>query len=206
MKRAPPFLALWCLSRLSGTRNEALVGDLVERFAEGETPVWFWRQTLMTLASTFGREARQHGLSFLRALAAAAVVLLLMWNLEPLLTNKILHFETHALFEWDPLWLHHRGWKVAFLTLQALHVGMWFAAIGWLAPRIHRAHPRLIVTVCAIVVFALYLPELTRQVDNLMEHPRYWGAFKLVCARVLISLGALLLSGWWSARRIPDPA
>jgi hypothetical protein len=48
--------------------------------------------------------------------------------------------------------------------------------------------------------------EERRSYLSAYEHPRYWGALKLVCARVLISLGALLLSGWWSARRIPDPA
>jgi hypothetical protein len=49
----PPGLALWLLRHACpGESKEALAGDLVERFREGQTRSWFWRQVL--IASTIG--------------------------------------------------------------------------------------------------------------------------------------------------------
>jgi hypothetical protein len=44
----PPMLAAWLLSQL--TADEALIGDLVERYQDRRSAVWFWKQVLWTLA------------------------------------------------------------------------------------------------------------------------------------------------------------
>src|SRR6202008_1264114 len=44
MKRQPPRLAAWLLRR-----HEALSGDLLERYGEGESDGWFWRQALSAI-------------------------------------------------------------------------------------------------------------------------------------------------------------
>jgi hypothetical protein len=44
MNRQPPRLAAWLLRR-----HEALAGDLLERYAEGESDGWFWRQALTAI-------------------------------------------------------------------------------------------------------------------------------------------------------------
>jgi hypothetical protein len=47
-KQIPPSLGLWLLRHGSGGKHrEALAGDLVERFREGQTQGWFWRQVLI---------------------------------------------------------------------------------------------------------------------------------------------------------------
>ena len=44
----PPKLAAWLLSQF--TSDEALIGDLLERYHEGRSEVWFWKQALWTIA------------------------------------------------------------------------------------------------------------------------------------------------------------
>jgi len=46
----PPRLAIWLLRHLCPGRNrEAITGDLLERFAEGRSDGWFWRQVLVAV-------------------------------------------------------------------------------------------------------------------------------------------------------------
>jgi hypothetical protein len=46
----PPALASWLLRRLCGTKDrEALTGDLYERFGEGQSERWFWRQVVIAI-------------------------------------------------------------------------------------------------------------------------------------------------------------
>jgi hypothetical protein len=50
-KSSPPGLALWLLRHTyPGNHKEALAGDLVERFREGQTRGWFWRQVFIASA------------------------------------------------------------------------------------------------------------------------------------------------------------
>jgi hypothetical protein len=46
----PPALASWLLRRLCSTKDkEALTGDLYERFGEGQSEGWFWRQVVIAI-------------------------------------------------------------------------------------------------------------------------------------------------------------
>lgn len=47
----PPRLAIWLLRRARpGNDSDALTGDLLERFNEGQTRHWLWRQVFIALA------------------------------------------------------------------------------------------------------------------------------------------------------------
>jgi hypothetical protein len=52
-RSSPPKVALWLLRR-AYPRNlqESLAGDLVERFCEGQTRSWLWKQVLIALAQS----------------------------------------------------------------------------------------------------------------------------------------------------------
>lgn len=55
-KSNPPGLALWLLRHgCPDEYREALAGDLVERFGEGQSRAWFWRQVLISLAIHLSR-------------------------------------------------------------------------------------------------------------------------------------------------------
>jgi hypothetical protein len=64
----PPRLAAWLLERLaSGPTRESLIGDLEEKYRRGRSPVWYWRQAIMAMLLSAGRDIRDHRLIALRA-------------------------------------------------------------------------------------------------------------------------------------------
>ena len=57
----PPALATWLLNHLiSGPNSESLVGDLVERYQEKCSALWFWRQTVIAIIASFAVQLWRH--------------------------------------------------------------------------------------------------------------------------------------------------
>jgi hypothetical protein len=72
-KSDPPGLAIWWLLHAwPGRDNEALTGDLIERFHEGQTRGWFWRQVMIAFIVSGLREMRHHWPYFCYAIAGTA--------------------------------------------------------------------------------------------------------------------------------------
>jgi len=68
-RRIPPKLGLWLLERLGrGYHSESLVGDLIERCAQGRGALWAWRE--IGIAILFA-QARRWGPSLGARLARA---------------------------------------------------------------------------------------------------------------------------------------
>jgi hypothetical protein len=64
----PPRLAAWLLERLaSGPTRESLIGDLEEKYRGGRSAVWYWRQAIVAMLLSAGRDIRDHRLIALRA-------------------------------------------------------------------------------------------------------------------------------------------
>ncbi len=119
-KSNPPRLASWWLRHACpGSDNDALTGDLIERFREGQTRGWFWRQVLIAFAVGVLGEIRLHWPHFCYAIAGTA----LTW----------FYWDAYALRP-VPGWLHWRdlSWpwsqlafelsRPALLALAALSV------------------------------------------------------------------------------------
>lgn len=71
----PPKLALWWLRHACpGEHIEALTGDLIERFREGSTCVWFWRQVLIAFATSVLGEIRRRWTFFCYAFAGTVAM------------------------------------------------------------------------------------------------------------------------------------
>ncbi len=76
-KSNPPRLAIWWLRHACpGSDNDALAGDLIERFREGQTRGWFWMQVLIAFAVGVLGEIRLHWPHFCYAIAGSSVIAL----------------------------------------------------------------------------------------------------------------------------------
>jgi hypothetical protein len=63
----PPKLATWLLERLtSGYHNDPLAGDLIEEYGRGRSRVWYWRQVLIAILVSTGRNVAPRILSVAR--------------------------------------------------------------------------------------------------------------------------------------------
>jgi hypothetical protein len=55
----PPALATWLVEHLvSGDKNEALTGDLMEQFRQGRSVAWYWRQVFGAILVGWSKELR----------------------------------------------------------------------------------------------------------------------------------------------------
>jgi hypothetical protein len=95
-KSNPPRLAIWWLRHACpGSDNDALTGDLIERFGEGQTRGWFWRQVLIAFAVGVLGEIRRRWPYFCYAAAGTAM---------PAILWKSLHGAGFRLHWWTLPW------------------------------------------------------------------------------------------------------
>jgi hypothetical protein len=74
MKRLP-LLPTWLLKQLGcGASNDAVLGDLAERYQKGESVVWYYRQTLFAILSSAFHDLQSRKLLALRAVFGAFLV------------------------------------------------------------------------------------------------------------------------------------
>lgn len=72
----PPRLALWWLRHACpASDKDALTGDLIERFREGQTRGWFWRQVFVAFLVGVAGEIRRHWPHFCYAIAGTLMIL-----------------------------------------------------------------------------------------------------------------------------------
>ncbi len=83
-KSNPPKGAIWFLRHLCPGDNEALTGDLIERFSEGQTRGWFWRQVSIAFAIGILGKIQSHWPHFCYAIAGTAMSLFLWQSVPPL--------------------------------------------------------------------------------------------------------------------------
>ncbi len=98
----PPSLAIWWLRHACpGSDNEVLTGDLIERFREGQTRGWLWRQVLIAFALGLLGEIRRHWPHFCYAIAGGVMT----WFSFVVTNSKSGIWGAHALRHL-PDWLH----------------------------------------------------------------------------------------------------
>jgi hypothetical protein len=64
---SPPRAATWVLQHLTGGRNDALAGDLLEEFHAGRSAGWYWRQVVSSIVINYSRNIRFNGFALLFA-------------------------------------------------------------------------------------------------------------------------------------------
>jgi len=160
--RLPPRLATWLLERFgNGRRNESLIGDLYEQFAQGRGAGWYWSQVLRALA--ISARAR---LMTLTAAVAMTFVMALAWlqaqdffarnapSVHSFMAGMTDDYRTAAILTWS-----------VSLSIKAV----FFFLTGWLAVRIHRSSPW---TVLALILALYFLfPLRIRSVVLPVDRP-----------------------------------
>ena len=80
----PPRGALWLLRHACPGDSQALAGDLIERFREGQTPGWLWKQVFIACAVGILTGTRRHWPQVCYAIAGTAMPFFLWKTIEGL--------------------------------------------------------------------------------------------------------------------------
>lgn len=128
-----PGIATWLLEHFGCSRNNrVIVGDLIERYRQGKSRLWYWRQVLTTIVISFFTTLRQHKL-----LALRAVVVGNLWKWTSVVAMS-------TLFRWSI------GQRYAFEVPNRLIMALVLTAAltvanGWVVARMHRPYQRSVV-------------------------------------------------------------
>jgi hypothetical protein len=197
----PPRLAIWWLRHACpGRDNDALTGDLIERFRQGQTRGWFWKQVFIAITIGVLREIGRHWPHFCYAIVGTALTWL-FWDAPAL--RRV------------PAWLHWNElpwpWsQVAFeLSRPAL---LALAALSILAAGRISEHSfrwasllRTAVLNLALITFGHYsldlFPWLLRPVPG---HPNYKQLVIPSDVLLLLSFLAFLVAAWLGCRLPPQ--
>ena len=140
----PPSLATRLLESLGPQRtSEALLGDLIEQYEGGRSRTWYWRQVILALVISAGREVRTSKLQAVSAILVGYLTGASLCYFTTSLAARFVGSYTAAYFVFLPL---------AFFSA---------AASGWI---VRRSHPRTMVLVfsafcgvASVVALAVYV-------------------------------------------------
>jgi hypothetical protein len=188
--RTPPKVATWLLTRFStARRSESLIGDLHEQFAnDGRSQAWYWRQVFIALALSGLQTVRVHVLSFMTAIAAGWLAMLAWFAMNMSMTGSHVY-----AFRFVYLTLGiadgHRAWMTIYFFTAVTRV-MLFALAGWLAVRLHRAHPYAVaITLIASAFVVRLVPWRTYKAFDFDT---------MAMIHNVTALGGLLLGAAWA--------
>jgi len=133
----PPRVATWLLRHFgSSPNNDAVIGDLNERYGHGRSDVWYWRQALLAIVVSVFKEVWNHKILTLRAIVIGwAVFVVSRYGFS--LTWELLS----ALASWSRIWRHN--WIT--IAIQIPEVLLSGVLAGWLVARLHRQSQKAMV-------------------------------------------------------------
>jgi hypothetical protein len=190
----PPVLATWVLKSLGcGPNNECLIGDLVEQYRRGRSGGWYWRQVLIAVVMSFGKEIRSHYVLAVRAIAIGwSVAHLLGYVLRNLLGNEWMIL----LSKLAPI-----GWGRQLLALIPGWVA--WAGIGWIVGRLHRPYQTTMVLLYvlsnSVFMFPFFSRELYRLALDSLDDSRFLPYLVFHVVSSVAILVSILVGGFLSA-------
>ncbi len=200
--RPAPRAATWLLERVGRSRFEPLIGDLVEQFEEGHSRLWYWRQAVGALAIDLARALRSHSLSFIAAVAAGCVSIRL-WHAGYSYAIQPLHENLSAVSRHP--WTAQAVLHVAGMTMCGLLADALTFVTARLVTRIHRSHPRAVLSVFAAAVTVPYLPGLARLVIHAATDPQFTAPLVSLHLHLMMPVAwqalCILAAGLWVVRR-----
>jgi hypothetical protein len=177
-----------CLLRNFGCspNNEAIIGDLDERYGQGRCDSWYWRQALLTVVASFFVEIWNHKLLTLRAIGVGWVVFV-GWESGFNLTREL-------------LWRYER----LTIAVQVPEVVLFGVSAGWVVARLHPQSQRAMVlayAACFAAVQMLWLVSASLTAPSgfypfiyavIFFNPFIYAEFFLVTTTVSILVGGVL--------------
>src|ERR1044071_9632372 len=163
----PSHIAAWLLRTLGSSPNgETIIGDLDERYRNGRSRSWYWRQVIIAIFSSTLAEVRSHKFLAARAVLLGIVVLhaiaKLMFNLYGRLLIATVNdrLVNAALIHEGPF----PFWVFPLFAVVVFIVGMWS---GWIVARFHRRHQFAMVLLYGLSTpFYLFLFALLKGIEQ----------------------------------------
>ena len=198
--RIAPRAATWLLERVGGgSRFEPLIGDLAEQFEEGRSRLWYWRQAVGTLAIDLAQTIRLHAFSFIAAVVVGCASIWLWDAGWPHLAQPL--YANLAAVSQHP-WTAQAGLRVAGLEMIGVLADVLLFVTVWAVIRIHRSHPRAVLSVFVVAVTAPYIPILARSVIHAATDPRVTTPLVPILMPFLWQALCIFAAGLWVARRL----
>jgi len=199
------------LDRL-GPANDALVGDLLERFSANPSTLWFWRQVATAIAVRVMSDIHHHPFQTMRAVLAGWVAL---WAFYTGLGDDINRFASGwmldrlVLLRWDAL----AEGSDTFVMLFATRLYAWpvsiigFVLSGWLVAMVNRrsAASGLAVFAATLLLVSIFASDIIR--SGVISHDwRHLFALHLTIGRpsVVLILALVLAGGLCGTTRAPS--
>jgi hypothetical protein len=159
----PPKIARWLLNHFGcSPNNDAVIGDLDERYRRGRSNMWYWRQVFIAFVAGLWSEIRSNKVLALRAvvmgratfLVYIVMLLTILNHVSALLSafinsallsgptglgdlNRYLHIQ-------ERFFLFRMPWALSLV----IFIGMLcagYAVAGFIVARLHRPHDRAMV-------------------------------------------------------------
>jgi hypothetical protein len=202
-KSNPPRLAIW-LSRQarSGGDTDALTGDLIERFREGQTRGWFWRQVLIACAVRVLGIIWRHWPHFCYAVAGTVLAI---GEMSVFLKNVpgILHWWALP-WPWSQVALElTRPAILALAALPALAAGLvMYGAFRWVS-LLRTGIIQLALLTISKYLGDAFLPWLTRPIPGF---PYGRASIFPPILHILLFFSTFLVAAWLGCRPLRDAA
>ncbi len=198
-----PRIATWLLVRLvSGPQRESLIGDLLERYQQKRSTLWYWHQVIAAIIATNASEIWNH-----RTLALRAIVL--GWSMTYALDLVYGMFLTatlpSSLFQFSStrgasLLPHVLNSAVLVGTIQTAVVRV---STGWLIARSHRPYQVSMAFAFLSSFLILDLPWLLRRgLDAAAAgNTVLIAAFAIHLVSVMVTVFGVTVGLMWGGRR-----
>jgi hypothetical protein len=184
--RATPILATWLLRHLNSSMdNDAVLGDLSERFQDDKTALWFWRQVAVAITISAFNDLWRHKLITLGAMIVG-------WPIFYFLGLWIFNLLSIFTTWWPPDWLfqakigswswlnHERFVALYWYSENALgSVLMLVIGVvpGWIISRLNRRHCRSIILLFSTTVLLSWIYYRWNATAEDIGGSVYWEAY-----------------------------
>ncbi|HEV2701919.1 MAG TPA: hypothetical protein VGV09_09840 [Steroidobacteraceae bacterium] len=154
------------------------------------------------MAIDIGQALRLHAVSFIAAVSAGCALIWLVDAGYPYAFQPL--HENLAALRQHP-WTGQAALRVAGMEMCDLLADALICVAVWVVIRIHRSHPRAVLSVFAAAVTARYLPGLARLALHAAIDPRFTGALVSHHLHLMMPVAwqalCILAAGLWLARR-----